>query len=80
MMITLIPEPVRLADAQQRMMRQRFATSDAQILLQIGMHQALRGGLRADLATQIDDFRRSKGERCVKLLRNNTVALLKTHS
>ncbi len=80
MMITLIPEPARLADTQQRMVHRRFATGDAQILLQIGVHQALRGGLRADLAAQIDDFRRGKGERRVKPLRDDTVALLKTHS
>jgi hypothetical protein len=55
MVITLIPVPAVVADAQQLMAHQRVAAVDPQILRQIRLHPLRGGAMRIRRRTQVND-------------------------
>ena len=61
MVITLIPVPAVVADAQQLMAHQRVTAVDAQILRQIRLHPLRGGTMRIRRRTQVNDGRFGKG-------------------
>ena len=79
MMIALIPVPLAIANLNQLMMRQRFPAVDAQILLEIGLHQRQRGVMRIHGGAEIGNLRFSKREGFIHPLPDVAVILGKTH-
>ncbi len=79
MMIALIPVPLVVTNLDQLMMHQRLAAIDAQILLQIGLHQRQRGVMRVRRGAEIANLRFSKRKGVINPLPDVAVILSKTH-